>query len=74
MMAAGVEGTLPELGKYQMVMVRCQCGHRGPLRPSALPGTPKTFNKWKTPIWQLPRYLKCSVCGTKRASVRVMTR
>lgn len=73
-MSAGPEGTLTDLGKYQMVMARCPCGHSGAVRPSALPEAPKTFNKWKTPIWQLPRYMRCSKCGAKRATVRVMTR
>lgn len=74
MRVRGAEPTLTDLGKHQMVMVRCQCGHSAPVRPSALPKAPKTFRVDKTPIWQLPRYMKCTICGAKRASVAVMTR
>jgi hypothetical protein len=61
--------TLYDLGKYDMLMARCPCGHRAPVLPSNVrPG----FNPR---IVDLPKYLWCEVCKKKGlATVWVMTR
>jgi hypothetical protein len=74
-MTSDVTGaTLWTLGKGEFLFIRCgaapqgrACGHTGIVLPSTLP---KEFDL-HTPLWRLPRHLRCSKCGERSLKTRI---